>query len=80
MVDKQGQGWLVDFDRAEAAATDQMLDRDLATLLAALDGVADPALVHTTAEQALGLDTMRRVLLQAAATQPRPLTRPQDPD
>jgi hypothetical protein len=68
MVGKQGQVWLVDFDRAEAAATDQLLDRDLATLLAALDGVADPALVHATADQTLGQDTVGRVLPQAAAT------------
>jgi uncharacterized membrane protein YbhN (UPF0104 family)/membrane-associated phospholipid phosphatase len=68
MVDQQGQVWLVDFDRAEAAATDQLLDRDLATLLAALDDVVDPALVHATADQALGQDTMARVLPQAAAT------------
>jgi undecaprenyl-diphosphatase len=62
MVDQQGQVWLVDFDRAEAAATDQPLDRDLATLLAALDDVADQELVHSTAERALGPDTMARVL------------------
>ena len=79
MVDQQGQGWLVDFDRAEAAATDQLLDRDLTTLLAALD-VADPALVHATAEQALGLDTMARVLPLAAATPAPPATPPKDPN
>jgi glycosyltransferase 2 family protein len=61
MVDEQGQTWLVDFDRAEAAASQALLDRDLATLLAALDGVADPALVRATAEQALGQDTVARV-------------------
>jgi undecaprenyl-diphosphatase len=72
MVDQQGQMWLVDFDRAEAAATDQLLDRDLTTLLAALDGVADPTLVHTTADQALGQDKMARVLPQAAATPTAP--------
>jgi hypothetical protein len=63
---------LVDFDRAEAAAADQLLDRDLATLLAALDRVADPALVHTTADQALGQDTLARVLPPAAATPAAP--------
>jgi uncharacterized membrane protein YbhN (UPF0104 family)/membrane-associated phospholipid phosphatase len=72
MVDPQGQVWLVDFDRAEAAATDQLLDRDLATLLAALDGVADPALVRATAERALVPDTVARVLPQAAATPTAP--------
>ena len=68
MVDTQGQVWLVDFDRAEAAASQALLDRDLATLLAALDGVADPALIRAIAEQALGPDTMARLLPQAAAT------------
>jgi uncharacterized membrane protein YbhN (UPF0104 family)/membrane-associated phospholipid phosphatase len=67
MVDEPGRVWLVDFDRAEAATSQALLDRDLATLLAALDGVADPALVRATAEQTLGQDTMARVLPQAAA-------------
>jgi glycosyltransferase 2 family protein len=66
MVDQQGQVWLVDFDRAEAAASQAPLDHDAATLLAALDGVADPALIPATADQALGPDTMRRVLPLAA--------------
>jgi hypothetical protein len=52
MVDEQGQTWLVDFDRAEAAASQALLDRDLATMLAALNGVADAALVRATAERA----------------------------
>jgi predicted Ser/Thr protein kinase len=73
MVDPQGQIWLVDFDRAEAAATDQLLDRDLTTLLAALDGVADPALVRATAERALVPDTMARMLPQVAATPTAPV-------
>jgi glycosyltransferase 2 family protein len=68
MVDQQGQVWLVDFDQAEAAANQAALDHDAATLLAALDEVADPALVHTTAEQTLGHDTLGRVLPPAAAT------------
>ena len=72
MVDEDGQVWLVDFDRAEAAASQPLLDRDLATLLAALDGVADPALVHATAEQALGQDTVARVLPLDAATRAAP--------
>jgi uncharacterized protein (TIRG00374 family) len=58
MVDEDGQAWLVDFDQAEAAAGQALLDCDLATLLAALEGVADPALVRATAEQALGPDTL----------------------
>jgi uncharacterized membrane protein YbhN (UPF0104 family)/membrane-associated phospholipid phosphatase len=66
MVDEDGQVWLVDFDRAEAAASDQLLDGDLATLLAALNGVADPALVRATAEQALGQDAVGRILPRAS--------------
>ena len=68
MVDEQGQTWLVDFDRAEAAASQALLDRDLATLVTGLDGAADPALVRATAEQTLGQETVGRVLPQAAAT------------
>jgi undecaprenyl-diphosphatase len=68
MVDEPGRVWLVDFDRAEAAASQALLDRDLATLLAALDGVTDPALVRATAEQTLGQDTVGRVLPPAAST------------
>jgi undecaprenyl-diphosphatase len=58
MLDEDGKAWLVDFDRAEAAAGDRLLDRDVATLLAALDGVADPDLVRRASEQALGLDVV----------------------
>lgn len=68
MVDEQDQIWLVDFDRAEAAASQALLDRDLAILLAALDEVADPALVRATAEQGLGPDTMARVQPPSAST------------
>jgi undecaprenyl-diphosphatase len=70
MVDTQGQVWLVDFDRAEAAATDQRLDRDLATQLAALDTVANPTLVRATAEQALGQDTVERMLTPDGSRRP----------
>jgi uncharacterized membrane protein YbhN (UPF0104 family)/membrane-associated phospholipid phosphatase len=72
MVDGPGRVWLVDFDRAEAAASQALLDRDLATLLAALDGVAHPALVHAIAEQTLGQDTVGRVLPPATATPAAP--------
>jgi undecaprenyl-diphosphatase len=68
MVDEDGYVWLVDFDRAEAAASQTLLDHDLATLLAALDDVADAALVRATAEQTLGQDTVGRVLPPAAST------------
>jgi uncharacterized protein (TIRG00374 family) len=72
MVDERGEVWLVDFDRAEAAATDQLLDRDLATLLAALDAVADPALVRATADQALGHDAVERMLTPDGSRRPTP--------
>jgi uncharacterized membrane protein YbhN (UPF0104 family)/membrane-associated phospholipid phosphatase len=72
MVDEDGQVWLVDFDRAEAAASDQLLDRDLAALLVALDSVADPALVHATAEQALGQELVGQVLPPGASTRAAP--------
>jgi predicted Ser/Thr protein kinase len=68
MMDERGEVWLVDFDRAEAAAGQALLDRDLTTLLTALDGVADPELARATAERALGQDTVGRVLPQAAVT------------
>src|SRR6266540_399064 len=68
MVDEHGRVWLVDFDRAEAAANQALLDHDVATLLAALDGVADPTLVRATAEQALGQDTIGHVLPPAVST------------
>jgi predicted Ser/Thr protein kinase len=68
MVDEDGRVWLIDFDRAEAAADLALLDQDLATLLAALDDVADAALVRATAERALGQDTVGRVLPPAAST------------
>jgi undecaprenyl-diphosphatase len=60
MLDDHAKAWLVDFDRAEAAASDRLLDRDLATLLAALGRVADPAQVRATAEQALGEEAPQR--------------------
>jgi glycosyltransferase 2 family protein len=62
LLDEHAMAWLVDFDRAEAAAGDRLLDRDLAALLAALELVADPQLVRTTAGQALGEDAVRAVL------------------
>jgi undecaprenyl-diphosphatase len=68
MVDEDGRVWLVDFDRAEAAASQAPLDHDAATLLAALDDVADAALVRATAERALGQDTVGRMLPPAAST------------
>jgi uncharacterized membrane protein YbhN (UPF0104 family)/membrane-associated phospholipid phosphatase len=72
MVDEHAGAWLVDFDRAEAAAGDRLLDRDLLTLLAALEGVADPALVRATAEQALGEEALRGVPPAPPASHPAP--------
>jgi uncharacterized protein (TIRG00374 family) len=80
MADEHGQVWLVDFDRAEAAASQALLDRDLASLLTALDGVADPALVRTTAEQVLGEEVLRKALpLLRQAPGPRRPLRPAPP-
>jgi glycosyltransferase 2 family protein len=60
LLDEQGRAWLVDFDHAEAAASDPLLDRDLGTLLAALGRVADPARVRVTAEQTVGEELPQR--------------------
>jgi undecaprenyl-diphosphatase len=80
VVDEQGQAWLVDFDQAEAAASQALLDRDLVTLLAALERVADPALVRATAEQALGQQALGDVLTQRRPKPrlARPLPEPSD--
>ena len=58
LLDEQGKVWLVDFDHAEAAASPPLLDHDLATLLAALGRVADPAQVRATAERTLGEEAL----------------------
>jgi uncharacterized membrane protein YbhN (UPF0104 family)/membrane-associated phospholipid phosphatase len=68
LLDRDGKAWLVDFDRAEAAASDPLLDQDVATLLAALERVADPTLVRATAARALGQEVLQR------AAPPRPAT------
>ncbi len=73
MVDEQGQVWLVDFDRAEAAASQLLLDRDLTTLLAALEGLADHELVRATAEHTLGQDTVERLLPADGSTPAAPV-------
>jgi len=72
LLDGHANAWLVDFDRAEAAASQRLLDRDLATLLAALDGVADQQLVRAAAERALGQDAVGRVLSPDAPTRAAP--------
>lgn len=71
LLDEQGKAWLVDFDHAEAAASDPLLDRDLAMLLAALGRVADPAWVRASAEQSLGEGALQRSRPLRASTQRR---------
>jgi uncharacterized membrane protein YbhN (UPF0104 family)/membrane-associated phospholipid phosphatase len=72
LLDRDGRAWLVDWDRAEAAAADRLLDRDVATLLAALAHVADPALVRSAAGQALGQEVLQRAAPRPAAPAPVP--------
>ena len=73
LLDRDGKAWLVDWDRAEAAAGDLLLDRDAATLLAALERVADPALIRATAEQALGQEVLQRAVPLSRSTPAAPL-------
>jgi hypothetical protein len=81
MVDERDQMWLVDFDRAEAAASQALLDRDAATLLAALDGVADPALVRATAPSRPSVRTRSDACCRRRhLRRPPPSRRPQRPD
>ena len=70
LLDGDGRAWLVDWDQAEAGAGDRLLDRDAATLLAALGRVADPALVRAAAAQALGQELLQRAAPPAAAAAP----------
>jgi hypothetical protein len=73
LLDRDGKAWLVDWDRAEAAAGDLLLDRDAATLLPALERVADPALIRATAEQALGQEVLQRAVPLSRSTPAAPL-------
>jgi uncharacterized membrane protein YbhN (UPF0104 family)/membrane-associated phospholipid phosphatase/predicted Ser/Thr protein kinase len=72
LLDGDGRAWLVDWDRAEAAAGDRLLDRDVATLLAALARVADPTLVRAFAAQALGEEVLQRAAPPPATPAPAP--------
>jgi undecaprenyl-diphosphatase len=72
LLDGDGRAWLVDWDRAEAAAGERLLDRDVATLLAALERVADPALVRAAAAQALGQEVLQRAAPPPATPAPAP--------
>jgi undecaprenyl-diphosphatase len=54
VVDDQGQPWLVDFDQAEAAASDERLDDDVAELLAGLARVLGSERPLRAATAALG--------------------------
>jgi len=60
VVDEEGHPWLVDFDRAEAAAGERQLDQDAAGLLASLSLVVEPARVVASAREALGPDAFGR--------------------
>ena len=80
MVDEHGRVWLVDFDRAEAAANQALLDHDAATLLAALDGVADQELVRATAEQASARTRSGTCCRRLCPRRPPRSRRPQRPD
>jgi len=60
VVDDEGQPWLVDFDRAEAAGSQRQLDQDAAALLAALSLAVDPGRVRSAARDGLGADALGR--------------------
>jgi undecaprenyl-diphosphatase len=68
LLDGDGRAWLVDWDRAEAAAAQRLLDRDVAALLAALARAADPAPVRAAAAHALGPQVLRRAAPPPPAT------------
>jgi uncharacterized protein (TIRG00374 family) len=75
------KAWLVDFDRAEAGADRRLLDRDVATLLAALGPVADHEVARAAAGRALGEEALRGVRppAPAPAPEPTPVMRPDPP-
>src|SRR6266508_1873634 len=54
VVDADGAPWLVDFDRATAAADQRLRQRDTTTLLAALGGLVGPDRARASADAALG--------------------------
>jgi uncharacterized protein (TIRG00374 family) len=76
LLDQHGKAWLVDFDHAEAGADRRLLDRDVATLLAALEPVADQELVRALGEEIVG---GIRPPHPATAPEPKPVMRADPP-
>jgi len=62
VVDGRGLPWLVDYDRAQAAAGDRLLDRDVASLLAGLALAVDAGRVAAAARRALGPEAVDRAV------------------
>jgi len=75
VVDDDGHPWLVDFDRAVAAASQRQLDQDTAGLLASLSLAADPARVAASARLALGPDGVERAAVLLDSRDLSPATR-----
>jgi len=75
VVDDDGHPWLVDFDRAVAAASQRQLDQDTAGLLASLSLAADPARVAASARLALGPDGVGRAAVLLDSRDLSPATR-----
>jgi tRNA A-37 threonylcarbamoyl transferase component Bud32 len=78
LLDRHAKAWLVDFDRAEAGADRRLLDRDVATLLAALDPVADHELARAAAGRALGEEALGGVRPPPPAAAPEPAVQAAD--
>ncbi len=72
VVDERGAPWVVDFDRAEAAASERLLDVDVAELLAALAVPLGPERPLASAGEALGAAAVAGALRSA---RPAALTR-----
>jgi glycosyltransferase 2 family protein len=70
VVDADGQPWLVDFDRAVAAADPSLLQDDVAALLDALSGLVGPERANAAARAVLGPDAFTRPAPAAAAADP----------
>jgi membrane-associated phospholipid phosphatase/uncharacterized membrane protein YbhN (UPF0104 family) len=62
LVDAAGRPWIVDFGNARTGADDDMLDGDVAELLASLALRADPCLVADSVVAALGPDVVAAAL------------------
>jgi uncharacterized membrane protein YbhN (UPF0104 family)/membrane-associated phospholipid phosphatase len=79
LLDRHAKAWLVDFDHAEAGADRRLLDRDVATLLAALGPVADRELARAAAGQALGEEAVGGIGPPPPAPAPEPAVQGADP-